>query len=135
VARYFAALSSLALAAVSVSLAAVAYLPVAVWQLPSQTPGARVIAAVVALGLICTALAFVAFFELIKEVGSTRATIITYLNPAVAVLLGVVFLGESFTEGTAVGFALILAGSWVATSRRSIASRKADYSVRERDAV
>jgi drug/metabolite transporter (DMT)-like permease len=90
---------------------------------------------VVALGLICTALAFVAFFELIKEVGSTRATIVTYLNPAVAVLLGVVFLGESFTGGTAVGFALILAGSWVATSRRSRASRKADYSVRERDAV
>ena len=50
---------------------------------------------VVALGVVCTALAFVAFFELIKEIGSTRATIITYLNPAVAVALGVVVLEES----------------------------------------
>jgi hypothetical protein len=73
---------------------------------------------VVALGLVCTALAFVAFFELIKEVGSTRATVITYLNPAVAVVLGVVFLGEAFKVGTGVGFALILAGSWLATGPR-----------------
>ncbi len=72
----------------------------------------------VALGLICTALAFVAFFELIKEIGSTRATVITYVNPAVAVVLGVVFLGESFNAGTGVGFALILAGSWLSTAPR-----------------
>jgi drug/metabolite transporter (DMT)-like permease len=118
-ARYFAHLSSLALAAVSLALVAAAYLPVAVWQHPHRIPNGRVIGAVVALGLICTALAFVAFFELIKEVGSTRATVITYLNPAVAVILGVVFLGESFKVGTGVGFVLILAGCWLATAPRN----------------
>jgi drug/metabolite transporter (DMT)-like permease len=124
-ARYFAHLSSLALAAVSLALVALVYAPVAAWQHPDGMPGGRVIAAVVALGLICTALAFVAFFELIKEVGSTRATVITYLNPAVAVILGVVFLGESFKLGTGVGFVLILAGCWLATAPRSNAFRPA----------
>ena len=59
-----------------------------------------------------------AFFELIKEVGSTRATVITYVNPAVAVVLGVVFLGEQFSAGTGAGFALILAGCWLSTAPR-----------------
>jgi drug/metabolite transporter (DMT)-like permease len=126
-ARYFRDVSSLALAAVSLALVAVAYAPVAIRQHPAQVPGARVIAAVVALGLICTALAFVAFFELIKEIGSTRATVITYINPAVAVVLGVVFLGESFKAGTGAGFVLILAGSWLATAPRRNASREAEH--------
>jgi drug/metabolite transporter (DMT)-like permease len=128
-ARYFAHLSSLALAAVSLALVAVAYLPFAIWQHPDRMPNGRVIGAVVALGLVCTALAFVAFFELIKEVGSTRATVITYLNPAVAVTLGVVFLGESFKVGTGVGFVLILAGCWLATAPRNGILRQARPSV------
>jgi drug/metabolite transporter (DMT)-like permease len=128
-ARYFGNLSSLALAAVSLALVAVAYAPVAAWQHPAHPPGAQVIAAVVALGLICTALAFVAFFELIKEIGSTRATVITYLNPAVAVVLGVVFLGESFKVGTGVGFLLILAGSWLSTAPAGNTFRQAKYPV------
>lgn len=115
-ARYFEHLSSLALSAVSVTLVAVAYLPLAAARHPAQVPPGTVIASVIALGVVCTALAFVAFFELIKEVGSTRATVITYLNPAVAVILGVVFLGESFTLGSGVGFGLILAGSWLSTA-------------------
>jgi drug/metabolite transporter (DMT)-like permease len=121
-ARYFGNLSSLALSAVSVALVAVAYAPVAIWQRPAQMPDGRVIAAVVSLGLICTALAFVAFFELIKEIGPTRATVITYLNPAVAVVLGVVFLGESFKVGTGIGFVLILAGCWLSTAPRGARS-------------
>lgn len=115
-ARYFEHLSSLALSAVSLTLVAVAYLPLAVASHPSQVPPGTVIASVIVLGVVCTALAFVAFFELIKEVGSTRATVITYLNPAVAVVLGVAFLGESFTLGTGVGFTLILVGSWLSTA-------------------
>jgi len=65
---------------------------------------------------VCTALAFVLFFELIVEVGPARSTVITYVNPAVAVLLGVLVLGEPFTWGVALGFPLILAGSWLATA-------------------
>ena len=66
---------------------------------------------------MCTAVAFLVFFALIAEVGPTRSTVITYVNPAVAVLLGVTLLDESFTVATAVGFVLILAGSVLATRR------------------
>jgi len=63
-------------------------------------------------------IAFVLFFGLIAEVGPVRATVVAYVNPAVAVALGVAVLGEPLTAGTAVGFALILAGSWLATGTR-----------------
>jgi drug/metabolite transporter (DMT)-like permease len=76
-----------------------------------------VVAAIVVLGVGCTAIAFVAFFHLIAEIGPVRSTVITYVNPAVAVTLGVVFLGEAFTAGTAFGFVLVLAGSFLATRR------------------
>jgi drug/metabolite transporter (DMT)-like permease len=117
-ARYFADESSLALSAVSLTLVAVAYLAPAILTRPGQIPPGSAIASIVALGLVCTALAFVAFFELIKEMGPTRATVITYVNPAVAVILGVALLGEQFTVATGVGFALILVGCWVSTGPR-----------------
>jgi hypothetical protein len=71
-----------------------------------------------ALSLICTALAFVLFFALIAEIGPARSTVITYFNPAVAIVLGVVVLGEPFTAGLALGFPLIVVGSVLATGRR-----------------
>ncbi len=129
-ARYLGGLSSLALSAVSLLLVAVAYLPIAAWDHPTRVPPGSVIASVVVLGLVCTALAFVAFFELIKEIGPTRATVITYVNPAVAVTLGVVWLGEPFTAGTGLGFVLILVGSWLATAPRGRLLRQSSYSAR-----
>jgi drug/metabolite transporter (DMT)-like permease len=126
VARYMGHLSSLALAAITMALVAVAYLPIAIWQRPVAPPPGRVVASIVVLGVVCTALAFVAFFELIKEIGSTRATVITYVNPAVAIVLGVVLLGEPFKASTAIGFALILAGSWVATAAGQVRSPRPD---------
>jgi drug/metabolite transporter (DMT)-like permease len=75
-----------------------------------------VIGAVIVLGVACTAGAFLLFFQLIAEVGPIRATVITYVNPAVAVAAGVALLGEPFTVGTGLGFVLILAGSWLATA-------------------
>jgi drug/metabolite transporter (DMT)-like permease len=71
--------------------------------------------AVATLALVCTALAFVLMFELVAEIGPSRSTVITYVNPAVAVLLGVTLLGEPFTAGIAVGFPLIILGSALAT--------------------
>jgi drug/metabolite transporter (DMT)-like permease len=73
--------------------------------------------AVVALGVVCTALAMAIFFALIREAGPQRALVITFVNPAVAVLLGVLLLGEPFTVGLAVGLPLILAGCVLATRR------------------
>ena len=66
----------------------------------------------------CTALAFILFFALIAGIGPARATVITYVNPAVAVFLGVMVLGESVTLGMIVGFPLILVGSILAARRR-----------------
>jgi len=108
-------LPSLGVVAASLGLCAVGYAPYALTHLPARTPPPHVIAAIVVLGVVCTGAAFVLFFHLIAEVGPVRAVVITYVNPAVAVLLGVAFLGEAFSTGTAVGFALILTGSYLAT--------------------
>lgn len=115
-ARFLGGSSGLGVVASSLGLCALVYAPFALTRLPAATPPARVLAAVVVLGVICTALAFMLFFHLIAEVGPVRATVITYVNPAVAVVLGVVFLHEHFGIATAVGFVLILAGSFLATT-------------------
>ncbi len=116
--RWLSDLPGLGVITVSLLVTALIYLPIGVAQLPDQMPSAKVVWSVVGLAVICTAVAFVVFFELIAEVGPSRATVITYLNPAVALLLGVLILDESFTVATAVGFALILAGSVLATRSR-----------------
>ncbi|WP_067566532.1 DMT family transporter [Nocardia acidivorans] len=100
----------------SLVFAAVLYLPFAVWRRPSHFP-ADATWSVVGLGLVCTALAFVVFFALIGEVGPARATVITYINPAVALLIGVTMLGEPLTAGMAIGFPLVILGSILGTAR------------------
>ena len=100
----------------SLGLTGLAYLPLAVVERPaSVTAGA--VASVAALGAVCTALAFVVFFALIAEVGPTRAPVITNVNPAVALVLGVVLLNEPLTLGIALGFPLVVLGSALATLR------------------
>lgn len=69
------------------------------------------------LGVVCTAIAFLVFFALIAEAGPARATVITYINPAVAITLGVLLLNEPFTAGVAIGFPLVILGSILATAR------------------
>jgi drug/metabolite transporter (DMT)-like permease len=81
---------------------------------PGTTLDGSAIAAVAVRGVVCSALAFVLFFALIAAIGPSRSTVITYVNPAVAVLLGVLLLGEKLTLGMVVGFPLILAGSVLA---------------------
>src|SRR5437773_79416 len=76
-------------------------------QLPRVLPATQVIFAVAVLGVVCTALAFLVFFPLVAEVGAARATVITYVNPAVALALGVAFLVEPLTFGIVLGFVLI----------------------------
>jgi drug/metabolite transporter (DMT)-like permease len=106
---------SLGSTAVTLSAAAVLLAPLAAARLPSQVPDARVVASVVALGLVCTALAYVLYYNLIVAAGATRAALITYVNPAVAVVLGVLALAEPLTPGTVVGFALIVIGCAMST--------------------
>lgn len=107
---------SLHLTAACLTLAALVYAPAAALTRPSSVPSPSVLAALAGLGVICTAVAFVAFLELIKEVGPTRSTVITYVNPAVAVAAGALFLNESLTPGIVLAFTLILAGSVLATA-------------------
>jgi drug/metabolite transporter (DMT)-like permease len=82
-----------------------------------------VIIAVVVLAVVCTAAAFLVFAALIDEIGPVRATVITYINPAVAAILGVLVLHETLTPAMALGFALVIGGSTLATRRASSASR------------
>ncbi len=133
-ARWLSDLPGLGVITVSLLATALIYLPIGVAQAPAELPSAKVIWSVVGLAVVCTAIAFVVFFELIAEVGPSRATVITYLNPAVALLLGVAILDEAFTIATAVGFALILAGSVLATRARGPA-RVAENVPRSRQPV
>ena len=112
--RKLSDLPALGVIASSLLLAAVGYAPAAIIQLPHAWPSGQAIAAVLALGVVCTALAFLLFFALIREIGPVRATVITYVNPAVAVTLGVVLLHERLTGAIVAGFVLILCGSVLA---------------------
>jgi drug/metabolite transporter (DMT)-like permease len=102
----------------ALGIASIMLLPLALGGLPTETPSDEAIASVVVLGVICTALAFLIFFRLIAEIGPSRATIITYVNPVVALALGVAILDEHVTTGTVAGLLLILAGSWLSTDGR-----------------
>jgi drug/metabolite transporter (DMT)-like permease len=102
----------------SLAIAAVLLAPYAALDQPRTTPGAGALVCVVVLGLVCTALAFVVYTVLIAEAGTTRATVITYINPVVAVALGVSLLGEQLGAGAIAGLLLILAGSWLSTDGR-----------------
>jgi drug/metabolite transporter (DMT)-like permease len=114
-ARRLGGLSTVAVMALSLSLCAIVYAPVAFVQRPSSVPSPAVLAAVVILGVVCTAAAFLLFWALIDVVGPVRSTVVTYLNPAVAALLGVLVLNESFTPAMGLGFLLVILGSILAT--------------------
>jgi drug/metabolite transporter (DMT)-like permease len=92
------------------------YAPFAPMVWPSHAPWAA-IGSVAGLGIICTATAFLLFFRLIAEVGAARATVITYMNTVVAIILGVMLLNEPFTLGMAIGFPLVVLGSILGTAR------------------
>jgi uncharacterized membrane protein len=129
-ARRLADLPSIPVVSAALLLTAVGYLPFAVTHWPA-TVSAGSLGSVLVLGVVCTAVAFVLFFALIRIVGPARSTVITYVNPAVALLLGVVLLGERFTLGMAIGFPLILVGSVLAARRRApAADQPGDQSMR-----
>jgi drug/metabolite transporter (DMT)-like permease len=117
IARRLKGVPTVGVVAASLAITALVYAPAGIAQLPARLPSTQVVLSVAILGIVCTALAFLLFFALIGEAGPIRATIITYFNPAVALVLGVALLGEPLTAGMAIGFALIALGSFVATRR------------------
>jgi drug/metabolite transporter (DMT)-like permease len=116
-ARHLNGAPALGVVAASLALSAVAYAPLAALRWPGSMPSAHVVESVVGLAVVCSAAAFLIFFALIAEVGPVRATVITYVNPAVAAVVGVLLLNEHLTGGMLLGFALVLAGSVLATGR------------------
>jgi drug/metabolite transporter (DMT)-like permease len=123
-ARKLTGLPSLGMTAACLAFAAIVYSPLAALTWPSALPSGKVLASLAGLAVLCTAVAFVLFFALIAEVGPARASVITYINPAVAVTLGVLVLSERLTVSMAVAFVLILGGSVLAT--RSARGASAD---------
>jgi len=121
--RWMSDLPGVGVVAVSLAGAAIAYVPVVLltgsW--PAAWPSAQVTIAIIVLAVVCSALAFLFMIGLIAEIGPVRATTITYVNPAVAILAGVLVLGERVTVWTVVGFVLVLAGSWLVTRHRRAA--------------
>ena len=115
--RYLTGIPSVTVIGVSLAVCTVAYAPFAALQWPHAMPGLSVIGSVAVLAVVCTAIAFLLFFELIAEIGPVRATVITYVNPAVAAVVGVALLSEHLTVGMVIGFVLVLAGSVVAAAR------------------
>lgn len=113
--RWLSDLPPLGVISISLALTALVYVPIAAFRLPEETPSPEAIASIVTLAVVCTAIAFLLFFALIAEIGPVRSTVITYVNPAVAAVLGVTILGEHFTVGMGLGFVLVLAGSVLAT--------------------
>ena len=113
--RKLAGLPPIAMTAASLAFASVCYAPVAAVNWPSAVPSASVLLSLAGLAVICTAGGFLIFFSLIAEVGPARASVITYINPAVAVALGAGVLGERITPVMLAAFGTILAGSVLAT--------------------
>jgi drug/metabolite transporter (DMT)-like permease len=116
--RRYGRLTSMQTSFVSLSVAATLTLPVAIATAPSEAPGTRAVVAVLALGAIGTALAFVIFYKLIAEVGAGRAALVSYLAPGVALFYGAVFRDEPITVAAIVGLVLILGGVALASRRR-----------------
>jgi drug/metabolite transporter (DMT)-like permease len=114
IARNLAGISSSAVVGASLVLTAIGYAPIGLTHLPDHvTP--EVVASLSILVAVCTGVAFLIYFALITEVGPARATVITYLNPAVAVVLGIAILHEHFSLGLALGVPLVLLGSFFGT--------------------
>ena len=113
--RHLAGADELGAVATSLGIATIVLLPTTLWSLPVRVPSLLVLTSLVVLGVVCSALALWLFVYLIAQIGAARAAVITYVNPAVAALLGVMVLHEPFGPGAVLGLALILLGSWLAT--------------------
>lgn len=112
--------SGVAVNGLAMAIVAVVYAIPAIFSLPSEiaaVPPIESWLSLVGLGVICSAIAFVAFFRLVREIGSARATLVTYMNMAVAVLLGIILLSEPITPGILIGMPLVLIGSVLATRK------------------
>jgi drug/metabolite transporter (DMT)-like permease len=113
--RHLHGLDSIGPLAASLGVASAILLIPAAFEIPSSLPSANALASIAVLGIVCTAVAMLLMFYLVRHAGASRASVITYINPVVATLLGVLVLDEHLGIGGFIAFALILLGSWLAT--------------------
>lgn len=114
--RYLANVDEIGALSASLVVASIILLPWALWTAPTAMPSTLALSSLVTLGVFCTALALLLYFYLINEAGAARASVVAYVCPGIAAVLGVVVLREHFGVGSAAGLALILFGSWLSTS-------------------
>jgi drug/metabolite transporter (DMT)-like permease len=112
--------SGIAINGVAMALTAVFYLPFTIALWPEHTVSPEATYSVIALGIFSTGLAFAIFFKLVADIGPTRASLVTYWNTAVAVILGVLILGEELTVGIRIGLPLVVLGSWLVNRRKKV---------------
>jgi drug/metabolite transporter (DMT)-like permease len=115
--RHLKALDAIGPLAACLAISSGVLLVPALLVMPAHLPSPRALGCIAALGIVCTAIAMMLMFYLVSHAGASRATLITYLNPVVASLLGVMLLDERLGVGGLLAFALILLGSWLATRR------------------
>ena len=113
--RHMNELDSIGPLAASLGVATLILLIPAAFDLPRQMPSGLALASIAVLGLICTAVAMLLMFHLVRHAGASRAAVITYINPVIATLLGVLVLHEPLGIAGCMAFATILLGSWLAT--------------------
>ena len=113
--------SGIAINAVAMAITALFYLPLTIIQWPTHEISSSAINAIIGLGVLSTGAAFVAFFALAAIIGVARGSLVTYLNTAFAVVLGVIILDEPFTTGMAIGLPLVLIGSYFASRKPVVA--------------
>jgi len=112
--------SGIAINAVAMAITAIFYLPFAIALWPDHTVSREATYSVIALGVFSTGLAFAVFFTLIADIGPTRASLVTYWNTAIAVVLGVIILSEPITVGIGIGLPLVMLGSWLVNRREKV---------------
>jgi drug/metabolite transporter (DMT)-like permease len=115
--RKLGGLPSVGVMALSLAMTAVVFVPIGALSWPAAMPSPAALTSILVLAVLCTAVAFLVFAALIAAVGAVRSTVITYINPAVAAVLGIVVLNESMTPGMLVGFVLVTFGSVLATRK------------------
>ena len=118
-ARRLADVPDIGVVALSITAVAIVYAPIAWFTRPDDPPPAEAWLSVVALAFLCTALAFIVFFRLIAAIGPARSTLITFINPAVAIIVGALVLDEEITWTTMGGFVLVVTGCWLATRQET----------------
>ena len=121
--RWLADVPAIGVTAVMTALCSVAFLAPAAVNLPRQMPSASSVLALATLGILNTGVAYWLFYLLIDHAGAAVASVITYVMPVVALVLGIGVLGEQLTIGAIAGLILIGLGAWLATSRKPSATR------------